>query len=278
MQSSKNTEKKILVLGGTGKTGSRVADRLSKLGYPVSIGSRTADIPFDWDDISTWKPALQNIRSVYITFQPDLAVPNAPGCIASFSRMAAENGIEKLVLLSGRGEEEARHCEQIVINSGIAWTIVRASWFFQNFSESYFLTDVLSGQVTLPVGDIPEPFIDADDIADVAVAALTQDGHSGEIYEITGPHLLTFKEVIQEIATAAGKNIVYKQVSAEEYTALLVSGQVPQEYIALLSYLFTEVMDGRNSYIVNDVERALGRKATDFSSYTRKTAASGIWN
>ncbi|MGY0037262.1 SDR family oxidoreductase [Pedobacter sp. NJ-S-72] len=278
MQSSKNTEKKILVLGGTGKTGSRVVTRLSQLGYPVRIGSRTAEIPFDWDNPATWKPALADITAVYITFQPDLAVPLAPGCIESFSRLAVENGVEKLVLLSGRGEEEAQRCEKIVMNAGAEWTIVRASWFFQNFSESYFLEDLLAGQVNLPVGAIGEPFVDADDIADVAIAALTQEGHHGQVYEVTGSRLLTFKQAIEEINTAAGKAIQYQQVSADEYVASLVSSQIPEEYVSLLTYLFTQVMDGRNSYTVNGIEKAIGRKPTDFSEYARKTAATGIWN
>ena len=277
MTQTKNTEKKILVLGGTGKTGSRIITRLTQLGLPVRLGSRTAEIPFNWEDSSNWNQVLENVKAIYITFQPDLAIPGAAACIELFTRMAVENGVERLVLLSGRGEEEAQHCEQIVQRAGIDWTILRSSWFFQNFSESYLLEDVLSGQVILPVGNIGEPFIDTEDIADVAVAALTGEGHQGQVYELTGPQLLTFKEVISGIAKGTGKEIQYKQVSPDEYTSILIANQVPQAYIDLLSYLFTQVMDGRNASLGDGVQRAIHRDPANFSAFVDNTLKTGIW-
>jgi uncharacterized protein YbjT (DUF2867 family) len=176
-----------LVTGGTVKTGSRVAARLQQAGHPVRIGSRTADIPFDWEDRETWTPALTGVDAVYVAFQPDLAVPGAPETIRAFAAAAEATGVRKLVLLSGRGESEAEECEQIIQGSGLDWTIVRCSFFAQNFSEGAFIDYVLAGEVALPNGDVPEPFVHADDIADVAVVALTEDGHNGEVYELTGP-------------------------------------------------------------------------------------------
>jgi uncharacterized protein YbjT (DUF2867 family) len=181
-------------------------------------------------------------------------------------------------LLSGRGEEEAQACEKVVMNSGVDWTIVRASWFNQNFSEGNFLEAILVGHVALPAGDVGEPFVDADDIADVAVAALTEEGHNEEIYEVTGPRLLTFREAIREIADATGKNIQYEQVTMEEYAAVLKQYELPDNLIWLVTYLFTEVLDGRNANLTDGVERALGRKPTDFSEFIKKSLASGVWD
>jgi uncharacterized protein YbjT (DUF2867 family) len=260
------------------KTGSRVAQKLKQLGWPVRIGSRAAEVPFDWENQSTWRAVLQGMDSVYITFQPDLAMPAALPAIELFSSMAFQEGIKKIVLLSGRGEAEAQACEQVIMKTGTDWTIVRASWFFQNFSESHMLEPILAGYVSLPVGNVGEPFIDADDIADVVVAALTEDGHDGKLYEVTGPRLITFKEAIDEIATATGRVIEYSQVSATEYESMLDLHGVPKEIISLLSYLFSEVLDGRNAVVTNGVETALGRRARDFSDYIRKTASTGIWN
>lgn len=270
--------KQILVLGANGKTGSRVVERLEKRNLPVRKGSRSAVPKFDWEYSENWKEVLKSINSIYITFQPDLAVEGSDDAIRLLSALAKEAGVEKLVLLSGRGEKEAEVCEKIIMESGLKWTIVRASWFNQNFSESFFLEPILQGHVSLPVGDVKEPFIDADDIADVVVASLTEESHDGKLYEVTGSRLLSFKEAIAEIAEAVGRLIVYEQPSTEEYVAQMTAYQIPKEYIDLSTYLFTEVLDGRNASVSNGIEEALGRKPKDFSEYVKEIAASGLWN
>jgi uncharacterized protein YbjT (DUF2867 family) len=218
------------------------------------------------------------VSAIYITYAPDFAVPGSLEAIQTLVKRAAANGVRRLVLLSGRGEEEAQAAEKVVRQSGLEWTIVRASWFFQNFSESYFLDAVLAGEVVLPAGDVGEPFIDAEDIADVAVKALTKNGHSGEIFEVTGPRLLTFAQAVAEIAAATGRDIRYIQVTPEAFAAALEEQGVPDDYVWLLNYLFTTVLDGRNENLTNGVQRALGRPPRDFSDYARTTAATGVWN
>jgi uncharacterized protein YbjT (DUF2867 family) len=267
-----------LVLGGTGKTGKRVAERLQKLNQPVRIGSRNGSPTFDWENQSTWAGALKDVEKVYITFQPDLAVPGAVETIQSFVSKAKEGTVQKLVLLSGRGEKEAEQCEQVVMSSGIDWTIARASWFSQNFSENYLLDSILAGHVALPTRGIMEPFVDADDIADVVTAALTSTKHSKKIYEITGPRLLTFQDAVREISEAAKFPIQYQEISISEYKAMLTEYNTPPEFIWLLEYLFTEVLDGRNANLGDGVHQALGRKATDFSDYVKRTVATGVWS
>ncbi len=266
-----------LVIAASGKTGRRVAERLEALGRPVRRGSRSGATRFDWDDRSTWGPALEGAGAAYVVYTPDLAVPEAPAAIEAFTTLAAELGLRRLVLLSGRGEEAAQRCERIVQGADLEWTIVRASWFAQNFDEGAFLEPVLAGEVALPAGDVREPFIDVDDVADVAVAALTEDGHAGEVYEVTGPRLLTFADAVAELAAATGRELRYATISAEAFQTGLAQAGLPAGQVELLDYLFTTVLDGRNASVTDGVERALGRPARDFGDYARRAAARGAW-
>jgi uncharacterized protein YbjT (DUF2867 family) len=243
----------------------------------VRIGSRRADPAFDWEAPETWAAALDGVRAAYISYAPDIAAVGAAETVAAFARQAAGAGVERLVLLSGRGEAGAERAEQFVRDSGAACTILRASWFDQNFSESYLLEPVLLGEVALPVGDMLEPFVDADDIADVAVAALTEPGHAGELYELTGPRLLTFADAVAAIGRASGRDLTFVSVSMDDYVATMVEQQVPDEYVQLLTYLFTEVLDGRNAHLADGVRRALGREPRDFTEFARDAAAAGAW-
>ncbi|MBF4487351.1 NmrA family transcriptional regulator [Flavobacterium sp. CSZ] len=273
----KNTT--ILVLGSNGKTGRRVAERLEKIkNVEIRLGSRNDKIPFDWEKPETWQRILEDVDALYITFQPDLAVPAAAYSIENFTRLATKSGVQKIILLSGRGEKEAQVCEEIVKKNAKNWTIVRASWFNQNFSESFFLDPVLAGIVALPRSEALEPFIDADDVAEVVTASLLDDKHNGQTYELTGPRLLTFEQAINEIAIASGRNITFQGLSLAEYIGMLREYQVPEDYIWLINYLFEQVLDGRNSSITSDIEKVLGRKAKDFSAYAKETATTGIWN
>ena len=273
----KTSQDRILILGATGKTGSRITQRLKTAGLPVRLGSRGANPPFDWQDQSTWEAALDGIAAVYISYQPDLAVPGAVETIQAFSDLAVKSGVGKLVLLSGRGEAEAEQAERVIQNSGVDWTILRCSWFFQNFSEAHFLEPNLQGEVALPVGDIAEPFIDVEDIAEIAVQALTQPGHSGQLYELTGPRALTFVEAVDEIARGTGRDIGFVAVPPDAYREALEQAKLPAELIDLVLYLFTTVLDGRNTALADGVQLALGRPARDFSNYVRRTAETGVW-
>ncbi|MFG4003848.1 NmrA family transcriptional regulator [Flavobacterium aquidurense] len=273
----KNT--KILVLGSNGKTGRRVVEILEKTGtIEIRPGSRNAKIPFDWEKPETWEKVLEDIHSVYITFQPDLAIPSATASIQEFSLLATKCGVQKIVLLSGRGEKEAQLCEEIVKQNAKNWTIVRAGWFSQNFSESFFLEPILAGIVALPRTEALEPFTDADDIAEVVALSLLDDKHNGQTYELTGPELLTFELAVNEIANASGRKISFQGISLAEYILMLRDYQVPEDNIWLVNYLFKEVLDGRNSNITSDIEKVLGRKAKRFSAYAQETAETGIWN
>jgi uncharacterized protein YbjT (DUF2867 family) len=268
----------ILVIGKNGKTGSRVNERLQALGYATRPVSRSTNPSFDWEKLETWRAAIEGTTAAYVTYQPDLAVPDAEPAIREFVRIAPEVGLKHIVLLSGRGEEGAQRAEETLRSSGISWNIVRASWFFQNFSESFMLEGILAGELVLPAGDTVEPFVDADDIADVAVAALTEPGHRNKVFEVTGPHALTFAQCIREISEALGRPVKYTSIPVDAYISALREQGVPEDMQWLLRELFTVVFDGRNSNVMPGVEEALGRPATDFKTYVQKTADSGVWD
>ena len=281
MKSAENIENSssgiTLVLGGTGKTGRRVAERLKARDVETRVVARSSQPAFDWNDQTTWPAALNGVKAVYINYAPDLAVPGAADAIRAFVGTATAEGVERLVLLSGRGEEEAQACERIVQASTVEWTIVRAGWFMQNFSEGEFRDMVMSGAITLPAADVPEPFVDVNDIADVVVAALTESGHAFEIYEVTGPRALTFTELAQEISRAAQRPVDFVQIPKEAFAQAIRESGAPDNVAWLLNYLFDTVLDGRNAHVCDGVKRALGREPTDFSEFARRVAAAGVW-
>ena len=172
-----------LVLGGTGKTGGRAAERLQARGVPTRVASRAGDPPFDWDDQSTWDAVLDGVSAAYISYAPDLAIPGATDAIGAFVERAEEHGVRRLVLLSGRGEKEAQCAELLIQRPDVEWTVVRASWFAQNFSEGAFVEMVQAGEIALPAGDVGEPFVDANDIADAGKSQELIDDIGAEFLE-----------------------------------------------------------------------------------------------
>ncbi|WP_243084625.1 NAD(P)H-binding protein [Streptomyces sp. 891-h] len=267
-----------LVLAGTGKTGRRIVSRLQARGLPVRIGSRKGEPPFDWRDQATWAPALRGVRSVYVAYIPDAAFPGAAAAVRSFSSLAARNGVQHLVLVADRGAAEAVRCERAVQESGTAWTVIRTGFITQNFSEDVLAGAIRAGSVALPVGGVTEPFTDAEDIADVAVAALTEPGHTSRTYDVTGPRLMTFADAVEEIANETSRKIDYVPVTTEQFIATLIDLGTPAPFAAQLADLMAEVFDGRRSHLADGVQQALGREPRDFTDYVRETAATGAWN
>lgn len=266
----------ILVVGANGKTGSRVVARLEDNGHGVRRGSRNAEIPFDWEAPETWTASLAGVSKAYVTYFPDLAFPGAVEKLEAFTRVAAESGLEHIVLLSGRGEHFATMGEEVVRNSGLGFTIVRAAWFAQNFSEGYLRDPILGGVLPMPGGDISEPIIDIDDIADVVVASLTEDGHIGERYEVTGPRLMTFAEMAEVLSRTLGRHIQHVPISFEDFHAnVAASGDT---FVAdVFTQIARETLDGRNEYTADGVQRALGREPRDFAEFAAVAASRGVW-
>lgn len=268
--------KPILVIGATGKTGSRVAGKLEGDGFPVRRGSRNSPTPFDWEAPDTWAPALTGAGAAYVTYFPDLAFPGAVDKLGSLMETAKDVGVEHVVLLSGRGEHHARLGEEVVRGSGIDFTIVRAAWFAQNFSEGYLRDPILAGVLPMPGGDIREPIIDIDDIADVAVAALTKPGHRGRLYEVTGPRLMSFAEMAAELSTAIGTEVRYVPIGFEDFHAHV--SEAGGEFVAdVFTAIARETLDGRNAHVTDGVQRALGRRPRDFAEFAAAAVRNGAW-
>ena len=268
----------FLIIGGTGKTGRKVVDSLQLLNQNVRIGSRSSEPAFDWNNSETWEAALEGVDKMYITYQPDLAVPGALQSIEKLINLAKNKNLKKVVLLSGKGEREAELCEQVVIHSGLDHTIVRASWFSQNFSESFFLEPIQQGFVALPQADVQVPYVDTGDIADVVVEALLHDIHNGKIYQLTGPSILSFKEAIAEIAKATNRKIEFMPISIAQYVIAMKEQGIPADFVWLVEYLFTEVLGNPMvSEISNDIENVLKRKPKSFLEYVTETVKTGVW-
>ncbi|WP_431044575.1 NAD(P)H-binding protein [Streptomyces sp. P1-3] len=267
-----------LVLGGTGKTGRRVIEQLTARDIRTRSASRTGETPFDWLDRSTWEPALADVRAVYLVYLQDLGHPDAAPHIRDFLRLAASRGVERVVMLSARGWDAAHPAEQAVRDAGIDWTILRPTWFAQNFSEDMFLPSILGGELRLPTADGHEPFIDAEDVAAVAVAALTEDGHSGQVYELSGPRLLTFGDAVALIAKATGRDVRYTPISSEEFIADLLQAGLTAEEAPVVDGLLGIIARGGNAYLSDGVQRALGREPRDFAGFAERTADTGAWH
>lgn len=278
MTTTGSQEGSTLVLGATGTTGRRVADRLAAGGVPVRRGSRSAHPAFEWTDESTWPAVLAGVSAVYLVYYPDLVAPGAVDTVRRFAAAAVAAGVRRIVLLSGRGEPEAQRAEQVVLAAGVDATVVRAAFFAQNFDEKDFVELVRAGVVALPAGPVGEPFVDADDVADVVVAALTGDGHAGQVYEVTGPRLLTFAEAVDEIAKATGRPVEYVRITPEEFVAALTEQGMDAGTAQAVSAVFTTVLDGRGAHLSDGVQRALGRPPRDFADYSRAAAATGVWD
>ena len=264
----------ILIVGGTGKTGRRLATCLDALGHNVRIGSRSAELPFVWEDETSWGPALEGVDGLYIAHH-DVTDPDAGGQIGRLSQLALTRGVRRQVLLSGRVNEDFYTFVEGGMRAGGAdWTILRPAWFMQNFSEMFFFDAVLEGVITLPVGDATEPFIDVEDIAEVATRAFFDDRHIGQTYELTGPRLIGFAEAADELTKAIGRKIVFNPITQDSFRESIRSSGLPEHY----AETYSGIADGKLAYITDDVERILGRKPIDFSEYARRTAATGVWN
>ncbi len=268
----------VLVIAANGKTGRRVVPLLEQRGATVRRGSRSGTPAFDWESRSTWAGALEGMDAAYVVYQPDLAVPGADDDIRAFARIAKEQGVRKVVLLSGRGVKESEVAEQIVAQSGLAWTFVRAAWFNQNFSEGDFATMARDGVIALPMGDTAEPIIDADDIAEVVAVALTDTRLNSETLDLSGPAALTHDQIADELSKASGRQIRYAPITTDEFRAALGDMGTPAEYIDLLVYLFDVTRSGVNEAPTGDVERVLGRPPKSFAEFAAKAAAEGAFN
>ncbi|ALG11943.1 NAD(P)H-binding protein [Kibdelosporangium phytohabitans] len=278
------SEQPILVTGATGKSGSRVVRQLRAKGLPVRAAARTGEHVFDWNDSGTWDAALAGAQSVYIV-QLD-----GTRLVRPFVERAVRHGVRRLVLASGRGIDNPDYAkdptgmaaamadsEAAVRQSGLEWTISRPGWFAQNFNEGFFADAIRAGELRLPGGDGAASFVDAQDIAAVVVAALTEDRHSGQIYELSGPRAVTLAEAVATIAEASGRAIRYVPLPVDEYVAELVQQGLPPVEAEAFAEIIIALRDGKDEHVSDGVPRALGRPARTFAEFAESTAAEGGW-
>lgn len=270
-------QRTTVVLGGTGKTGRRVAAGLAARGVPARVASRSGAVPFDWERPEGWGAALDGATAVYAAYSPDLAAPGAMDAMRALGRVCASRGVERLVLLSGRGEPQAQASESALRASLDGVTVLRAAWFAQNFSEGHLAGAVAAGELALPGGDVAEPFVDVDDVAEAAVIALLDDAHAGKVYELTGPRLLTFAEVASEISAATGRPLRYAPISRAQLEEGL-RHEMPSAHAAFFAELFAFLLDGHNAHVGSDLPRLLGRPARDFRDFVAAAAKRGVWS
>ncbi|GAB3703453.1 Rossmann-fold NAD(P)-binding domain-containing protein [Mariniluteicoccus flavus] len=267
----------IAVLGGTGRTGGRVAGRLRDRGIDVHIGSRSVTPAFHWEHPETWEPVLSGCTAAYVAYTPEITHPGAVEAVAALAESARRCGLRQLVLLSGRGEEQAERAEEAVRAAGVPTAVIRSAVFAQNFSEHFLHDPVLAGVIELPAGDVAEPFIDIDDLADVATHLLLATEPADVTLELTGPELLTFADVAEELSVAVGRPVTYRAISVHEFVEGSVEAGMPREDAEDLGVVFAQIFDGRNAYVTTAVEQILGRPAGDFAAYVRRAASSGAW-
>jgi uncharacterized protein YbjT (DUF2867 family) len=260
----------FLVLGATGKTGRRVVERLRAAGRTVRAASRSSEARFDWTDPGTWDEVVDGVSAVY------LVAPTEPGPAPKFVQTAVAAGVRRFVALSGRAADswgdstfglDMLSAEGAVRASGVDWSIMRATNFNQNFDEDLFHAPLTAGELALPGEGVVDVFVDVEDVADVAVALLTEPGHAGHIYELSGPRTMTFREATEQIARASGRAIRYTDVTPDEYvTALVAQGFTPEDAGHVLE-MFALMRRGVFAEPTGDVRRVLGRAPRSFESY-----------
>ncbi|MBO0915937.1 SDR family oxidoreductase [Streptomyces laculatispora] len=265
----------VLVLGAHGSTGRRVLARLRDARWPVRPASRATGIPFDWNDDTTWEPALAGTERVYLMLPHELALRQ------DFIRCAVTAGVRRLVLLSSRavdemGDDRLMEAERMVRDAEADWTVVRADWFNQNFDEGIFRQAVLDGTLALPLGECRQTFVDADDIAAVAAAALTEEGHAGSTYEVTGPDALSFADALAAIGRATGLPQVFHGDKDTYRAGQLAQGR-PAETVERETGAYTSLAALGDARPSDTVRRVTGRHPKTFETYVREAAASGAW-
>lgn len=274
----------FLITGSTGKTGRRVADLLEARGLDVRRAGRSAPTRFDWTDPDTWALALDGRTDAYLVY-PDLGAPHGRQVLRAFADQAVNQGVERAVIISfpNTGGDsmdfaEVLATEQQLTDAGLGLTVLRLRWFSQNFSEDFLHPAVVARELRLPAGTGQEAFVDADDIAEVAVACLTDPRHAGASYEVTGPRLLSFYDVADELSRATGRTITYTPVTVEAFVAEQVAQGVPEEWAQMLAGLYGDIASGALASVSADVAEVLGTPPRDFTNYAAVAAASGIWS
>ena len=281
---------KILVTGATGNVGSEVFKQLVMQAEPVVAGVRDvekakrhfAKLPagageyreFDFNEPATWPAALAGVDKMFLVIPPGTTNPVQ---VELFFKTALQAGVKQLVFNSGRttGDlpgEPLNVTEGLIKNSGMGWTILRPGWFMQNFLNWVGFTIPTEDAFYLPASDSRTAFVDVRDIGAVAAKVLTEDGHYGQVYELTSPEALTHFEVAQKISAAAGRTIRYVHLNDEEFAKAMVERGWSQASAEHAVFLYRIVRMGKEAAVSDDIEKVLGRQGNDFERFAKDHA------
>lgn len=271
----------VLVLGATGKTRRRLVPRLRMRGVPVRATSRSSATASDWSEPAGWDEALRDIEAVYVV------PPAVAGPVHEFVDRAGAAGVRRLVLQSGHAADswgdsafgrDMLSAENAVRGGPLEWTVLRPANFDQNFDEELHHAPLLAGGLALPVGDVPEPFIDIEDVADVAALVPTEPGrHADAVYELTAPRSLTFAEAVELIASASGLPLTYRQISPSEYTETLMQQGLDEATAGTVAAMFEVLGRGVLADTSDQVATLLGRPPRTFEDYVVRAASASAW-
>ena len=267
----------VLVTAPNSKTGKQVVKLLKRENIPFRAASRSTSVPFDWENEKTWASAISGAHAVYVVIPPNLAFADMPQRLKAFLTYCEAVRVRRIILLSGRGEDEAAKIEEVALSNAIPTTVLRASWFAQNFSEGYFVEGVVNGQLAIPSKLVREPFIDTRDIAKAVVFALKDKSSNNYVFELTGPELLSFEDVAKKFTKHLDQSVTYVYMPIEDYINQLLQFGVSTDEIDLTRFLFGELLDGRNAYTTSDLSLLLGEQGTSFEQFIQHTKPSGVW-
>jgi uncharacterized protein YbjT (DUF2867 family) len=273
-----NSQQTTLVLGGTGRTGSRVAKNLIERGLSARTAARgDADVRFDWDDRTTHGPALSGVDSVYLV-TPVMRVDFAPQ-VSDFLDLAQAAGVRHVTYLSAYGVDQLppdwaiRSVElDLLSRTGLTHSILRPAWVMQNFTDDHL--PLVEGLITVPTGDGTEAFVDAEDIATVAAETLANPGaHAGAQYAPTGPEALTVADVAKVIGDVLGRPVKHNDMDREAWiSGAVASGFVPAEYGEMLRWLTGTIASGNGSRPTEDVRKVTGAPPTSVADFAKRNA------
>ncbi|MFC3749715.1 ergot alkaloid biosynthesis protein [Paenibacillus sp. GCM10012306] len=278
---------KILITGGRGKTGTRIAERLEQRGYSYittlrnaqAITDSTSEVHFDWYDNSTFLPALKEIERVYLV--APVGDPEPIKVMKPFIELALEKGVKRFVLLSSASVSENGPVfgpvHRLLKKQAPEWTVLRPSYFMQNFTEGQHPATISrEDRIISAAGQGKIGFVTAEDIAEVAVRALVDDHAHNTEHIITGPDSLSHDEVSQIISYVTGRLIKHTSIADHELTRGWLALGLGEEYAEFMTELDHRIREeGSEDIITDTVLKVTGRAPMSFKEFAK--AHANVW-
>lgn len=271
-----------LVIGGTGTTGSRVARKLRDQGSPAWIASRRGNrdhVRFDWHDSATHRDALAGVDAVYLVAPIGEADPEP--IMTPFLERAVREGVGRAVLLSASAVDPGTPGLGMVHNQVRdlfnEWAVLRPSWFMDNFTGDHLHAQAARkfGEIVSATGEGRVGFVAADDIADVAVAALTDPVPHNTDHIITGPEALSYDDVAAILGEVTGRPIRHRSVSTTELARRWTDRGMPPAFARLLTDLDAAIAAGAEDRTTPVVAEVTGHEPRLFRNVVAATLHRG---